>query len=111
MGARGSGASLVVDEVMKFRVAEARHWLVSRVDGAVPERACEALIEADARIDQLEALVARAAHIAEHLMQMIPRETWRAHGADDGQGHYEGDYREEQTFQEIQSWKEAVPNG
>lgn len=44
----------MVDEVRKFRVAEARHWLASRVDGAVPVRACEALIEADARIDVLE---------------------------------------------------------
>lgn len=50
----------------------------------------------------------RAAFVAEHLMQMIDRETWRATGGDDGQGHYEGDYREEQTFAEIQKWKELA---
>jgi hypothetical protein len=50
-------------------------------------------------------LLARAAYVAEHLAQMIDRETWRSTGGDDGQGHYEGDYRAEQIHEEIESWK------
>jgi hypothetical protein len=52
--------------------------------------------------------LARAAFIAEHLMQMIDPQTWRDSGGDDGQGHYEGDYRAEQIHAEIESWKEIV---
>ena len=37
-------------------------------------------------------------------MQMIDRETWRAHGADDGQGHYEGDYHAAGMADEIKGW-------
>lgn len=68
----------------------------------------ERLSKAEAEAAKLRGLLDRAAWIAEHLMQMIDRETWRASGGDDGQGHYEGDYREAQTFEEIQSWKDAV---
>jgi hypothetical protein len=39
-------------------------------------------------------------------MQMIDPQTWRDSGGDDGQGHYEGDYRAEQIHAEIESWKE-----
>ena len=42
-----------------------------------------------------------AVYLAEHLFQMIDRETWRATGGDDGQGHYEGDYRAEKTYEDI----------
>jgi hypothetical protein len=53
--------------------------------------------ERDALADALK----RAAYIAEHLMQMIDQETWRATGSDDGQGHYEGDYHAEQVAEEL----------
>jgi hypothetical protein len=56
----------------------------------------------------LREALGRAAYIAEHLMQMIPRETWRAHGADDGQGHYEGDYQEAQLALEVKAWAALV---
>jgi hypothetical protein len=43
----------------------------------------------------------RALFLAEHLFQMVPRSVWRDSGADDGQGHYEGDYRAEQVQNEL----------
>lgn len=46
---------------------------------------------------------ARAVFLAEHLFQMIPQEVWRATGGDDGQGHYEGDYRAEQIREELRA--------
>jgi hypothetical protein len=59
----------------------------------------------------LEDALKRAAYVAEHLMQMIDRETWLASGGDDGQGHYEGDYREAQIALEIREWATlADPN-
>jgi hypothetical protein len=54
-----------------------------------------------ARVAALEQALARTVYLAEHLLQMIDRETWRAHGGDDGQGHYEGDYRAEQVASEL----------
>jgi hypothetical protein len=56
------------------------------------------------RVRDLEAALARAAYVAEHLMQMIDRETWRASGGDDGQGHYEGDYHEARLALEVKEW-------
>lgn len=50
------------------------------------------------------ALLARAAHVAENLMGMIDRQAWRDTGGDDGQGHYEGEYRAEKLADEIRSW-------
>jgi hypothetical protein len=60
----------------------------------------------DLRADamRLLLLLERAAYIAEHLFQMIDPQTWRDSGGDDGQGHYEGDYWAEQTWEEIESW-------
>jgi hypothetical protein len=49
----------------------------------------------------LEEALRRTRYIAEHLYQMIDRDTWRATGGDDGQGHYEGDYRAEQIGLEL----------
>ena len=57
-----------------------------------------------ARVDRLEKALRRAAHVAEHLHQMIDRDTWRAHGAE-WQGHYEGDAHAEGIAYEIESWK------
>lgn len=64
----------------------------------------EALIAAD----RLAKALRRAAYVAEHLMQMIDQETWRASGGDDGQGHYEGDYHEGQLAMEIKRWIELA---
>jgi hypothetical protein len=47
--------------------------------------------------------------LAEHLFQMIPRETWRDFGGDDGQGHYEGEYRAEQIEQELHALRDSFP--
>jgi hypothetical protein len=58
-------------------------------------------------LDRIRKLLARAAFVAEHLMEMIPPETWRDHGAF-VEGVYEGDYRAEQTEAEIQEWKKAA---
>lgn len=54
--------------------------------------------------EQLRKALRRASFIAQKLYEMIDRETWRAHGGDDGQGHYEGDYHAEQIAQEIEEW-------
>lgn len=53
------------------------------------------------RVADLEAALRRAAYLAENLHGMIDREAWRAHGGDDGQGHYEGDYRAVNVAKEI----------
>jgi hypothetical protein len=55
--------------------------------------------------DELQEALRRAAFVAERLMQMIDPQTWRDTGGDDAQGHYEGDYRAEQTAAEIAKWK------
>jgi hypothetical protein len=68
------------------------------------DRLAAALAEAERERDGLRSKLARAAYCAEHLMQMIDRETWRAHGGDDGQGHYEGDYHEAQMALEVKEW-------
>lgn len=47
----------------------------------------------------------KARHLAKHLFQMIDHKTWRATGGDDGQGHYEGDYRAAGIEEEIRSWE------
>jgi hypothetical protein len=57
------------------------------------------------QIAALQKALKRAAYVAEHLFAMIDRETWRDNGADDGQGHYEGDYHAEQVRDEIAGWK------
>lgn len=64
-------------------------------------------VSADGTVEALRATLARAAYVAEHLHAMIDRDTWRASGGDDGQGHYEGDYRAEQVACEIVSWRTA----
>lgn len=54
-----------------------------------------------AEVERLRDVAKRAIYLAEHLFQMVPREVWRDTGGDDGQGHYEGDHRAEQTAAEI----------
>lgn len=64
----------------------------------------------DATLKQLRDALGRAAFVSRHLMEMIDRDTWRASGGDDGQGHYEGDYHAEKTAEEIEGWAAlAVP--
>lgn len=78
--------------------------------------AARAVVSRDeAPLNELREKLARAAYVAENLMGMIDRETWRSHGADDGQGHYEGDYHAEKIADEIKEWAKlaaaAVPEG
>jgi hypothetical protein len=65
-------------------------------------------VEPPEQTPDYRALLARAAHIAEHLFAMIDRQAWRDTGGDDGQGHYEGEYRAAKIEEEIRSWKEVV---
>jgi hypothetical protein len=85
-------------EAANARVARIER-LLEHVDAA--RAGYDALV---VRADQLEKALARAAYVAEHLFQMVDRETWRSTGGDDGQGHYEGDYRAEQVQEEIREW-------
>lgn len=63
------------------------------------------------RAAQLGATLVRAVQIAQGLHGMIDQETWRASGGDDMQGHYEGDYRAEQIWREIEEWAVLVTGG
>ena len=58
--------------------------------------------------EELRSLLARAAYVADHLMDMIDRETWRESGAIGPEGQYEGDYRQTQVAMEIKRWKEIA---
>ncbi len=60
--------------------------------------------------ERLRETLIRAAFVAEHLIGMIEPQVWRDHGGDDGQGHYEGDYRAEETAEEIKRWR-AIAEG
>lgn len=58
----------------------------------------------------LEQALARAAYVAQHLVEMIDQDTWRASGGNDGQGHYEGDYHAERVVDEIEEWAALAAN-
>lgn len=60
--------------------------------------------ELEVLLDDLE----QAVNLAEHLFQMVDRETWLATGGDDGQGHYEGDYRAAGVAEEIRALRRAL---
>jgi hypothetical protein len=64
-----------------------------------------ALVAVRAEPDQALRPLRDAADTAEHLHAMIRQEDWRATGGDDGQGHYEGDYRAESVLTNIRTWK------
>lgn len=66
------------------------------------------LVETANEAEALRERLQRAVHLAEHLFVMIPRQVWIDSGGDDGQGHYEGDYRAEQTRDEIAALKAAT---
>lgn len=59
---------------------------------------------------QAEARVAEGLlTLAERLFALIDRETWRATGGDDGQGHYEGDYRAEGVEAQLVELRKLFP--
>lgn len=58
--------------------------------------------------EELRALLARAAYVADHLMDMIDQEVWRESGAIGPEGQYEGDYRQAQIALEIKHWVEIA---
>lgn len=59
-------------------------------------------------VQHIEKRFARAVTLAKGLFEMIPTQTWRDAGGDDGQGHYEGEYRAEQIRQEIEEMLDDV---
>ena len=61
------------------------------------------LLSLEEQLESARADSARAVYIAENLFQMIDPQTWRDSGGDDGQGHYEGEYRAEQLREELVS--------
>ena len=60
------------------------------------------LARVSAERDELREALADAAITARHLHAMIPRQVWRDTGGDDGQGHYEGDYRASKIAEDIE---------
>jgi hypothetical protein len=64
-----------------------------------------------AELERVTAAANTATELAGHLFQMIDPQTWRDWGADDGQGHYEGDYRAEKVGQEIAELRAALAGG
>lgn len=68
-----------------------------------------ARLSAHNALDSLEEQLESLLSLAEHLFQMVPREVWRDLGVDDGQGHYEGDYRAEQIQQELRALRASFP--
>lgn len=84
---------------------EARRY-VANVIAAHPH-----VLEQEAALVRTQEALRRAAVVAENLMGMIDQETWRATGGDDGQGHYEGDYRAEQLAEEIVGWRALAAGG
>jgi len=58
-------------------------------------------------VSEFEALhekLDRARLIARTLFAMVPRQAWLDSGGDDGQGHYEGDYRAATLQKKIATW-------
>lgn len=53
------------------------------------------------QIFELQLRLNRAVYVAHSLFNMIDTQTWRDTGGDDGQGHYEGEYRAERVLMEI----------
>ena len=77
-----------------------RHsWVVSE-NARKAERAGRKA--AEARVAALEAALAEATNAVAHLNGMVD---WRDFGGDDGQGHYEGDYRAEQIHDDVLRWQ------
>jgi hypothetical protein len=67
-----------------------------------------AWVEKNSALADARNALERATNVAEMLWMMVDRETWRDTGGDDGQGHYEGDYRAEKLIEEIRSWREVL---
>jgi hypothetical protein len=73
--------------------------------------AADEIDESRKTIEELREELASAASTAGHLMQMIDPQTWRDNGGDDGQGHYEGDYRAAQVANCIERWRVLANEG
>jgi len=58
--------------------------------------------KARARVAELEGALAEATNAVAHLNGMV---NWRDFGGDDGQGHYEGDYRAAQIHDDVLRWQ------
>jgi hypothetical protein len=63
-----------------------------------------------AELERVTAALRDAAETASHLLDMIPRQVWLDTGGDDGQGHYEGDYRAAKVAEDIAGWA-AIAGG
>lgn len=91
------------------RIKEERAYLDHFADRAekyardIGMTATAELAEVNRKLAETREALKRAAYVAEHLMQMIDRETWRAHGAD-VEGVYEGDHHEAQLALEVKEW-------
>ncbi len=97
---RAEAAEAERDEARQIALAAKLDTTNARFALAAAERLCAT---------QKEALE-RAVYLAEHLFAMIPRETWRASGGDDGQGHYEGDHRAEDIQSELAALRLGEPD-
>lgn len=95
-----------------------------RISGSAAKENYDAALNARQRAtiaegerDYLREALARAVLLAQGLMGMIDRDTWRDCGGDDGQGHYEGDYHAERIETELRALstlaegKNAAPDG
>jgi DNA repair ATPase RecN len=79
------------EEIERLQKANTRRWADAKVAAAA----------ARTREKELREKFERATWIAVHLFAMVTPEQWRDTGGDDGQGHYEGDYRAEQMRDEL----------
>lgn len=101
-------AEQLARDLHQWRFPDGDHAPADECPGCVMDSLVAELRTAEAENARLREALARAAYVAEHLFQMIDKDTWRATGEDDGQGHYEGDYRAEQIAEEVKSWAALV---
>ena len=94
-------ASALEDAKRDYETLSVEAWRLLRLGLAAEKRA----ESAERENGRLRANLADAAELAGHLFQMIDPQTWRDWGADDGQGHYEGDYRAEKVAEQIKRFR------
>lgn len=71
------------------------------VPESLASEAASRLVAAETRLAAAQQERDRLLSIAQHLYAMVPQSEWRMQGADDMQGHYEGDYHAEQIREEL----------
>jgi chromosome segregation ATPase len=98
--AEGRCARLTEQLAEAKSLAEKLEGYLAAANNSSRERG-ERAAAAEAENTRLRKNLKRATFLAEHLHQMIDPQTWRDHGGDDGQGHYEGDFHAEKTLTEI----------